>query len=787
MRYRLVLPCFLLVLAACTMDDGTSVDPKTATARAGQDIELELGSARLFISGTNIGSGAGQIPEGSRVKLSLGSSKPAGYRLYSPVVKVEVQDDDGKPVEGIDLDPPASLELLYDRGLANEDGVSNAELSLLRIRGNNVAELNFTTLSPAADTQFTVLESPYVRATFTALDSYAVSTHKDTDPPPPSTALTGTVSALATSTVFQLADAASAFSVNLLVRTADTLTPPTLITLNDAAFNAANPFDPNNRLLTVQTGGNTYTSDSPTASVVVQIDTFTATSSSGSMIGTLAQQGGAGTLQVNFTFTTGSGVATALGGAITDAGGRRTIALSNATGTQTLLLLMPDTLPDAGLAPIQFNDAAFDSGDPFSATSRLMTLTDGADQFTSDLAAASATVTFTDFDTTDLTGTGTITGTLANASPATRTLNYTFTIIAGSDGGPGSLDVGTAFDITTTDVADECAVASDGTDYIVAWLSDVGTTNRTLEYTFLDGTTLNPFGAETHEPGVNLDPAGGFGLAANDIADTVVVGATGADAATSSVWGIFFDPVFGSLYSEINLGTGTRPLVQYHYEQDLFVIAWQSGLDVHAGVFEFDGTQVGTTVTVFTAATLAGLAAPGDLTDEALVTARDGSGVRGRLLTVSTGAAAAAAFDISTAGGGGACSWDAVDGSYLVMTEQVLGGFFTVRQAVTVQPGAAASSGDALPLPALEAFSHAAWGSDGAVFITPEAGMFALESGTAGPTLLAAPVYGNLQGGLALDTTPDGPAIASLFGNEFVLVSARGAGGVHVQPLTLSP
>jgi hypothetical protein len=787
MRYLAVVACSLSVLlAACTLDDGPDAKGKSTTAVAGQDLVLDIGTARLMIDGAAIGTTAGQLPPGTRVTLEVAKNKPAGYDLYSPVFKVSAKDEDGDAITGLTLNPPAVLDLSYDKGHADEDGVSNAELTLLSIDATGVDELTFTSLAPAADTQFVIPAPRRVQGVFTSLNTYAVTRHKDFEPPPPATALTGSTSTLATSTIFQLADSMTVFSVTMAIPTADTTTPPTVITLNDAAFNDGNPLDPNNRLLTMQTGGKNYTSNHANASVVAQLDTFSGAGSSGSMLGTLIEQGASAALQINFTFTTGAGSAVTLGGAVTDAGGRRTILLTNAGGTETLLMMMPDTLPDVGLAPITFDNTTFDSAMPLAPTSRLLTVDDGT-RFTSDLATASVTVTFTSFNATTFTGAGTITGTAANTSPATKTLNYTFNIVAGSDGGSGSVSLDTAFDITTTDVADECAVATDGTDYIVAWLSDVGVTNRTIEYIFLDGTTLTPSGPQSYEPTVSLNPAGGFALASNDIADTVAVGADGSNPATATAWAIFYDPVFGSLYSEVSLGTGAQPRVQYHFDQDVYVIAWQSGTNVMAGVFEFDGTQVGTSVTVFTAATLTGIAAAGDTTNEVLITANDSTGIRGRFVVPGTGALAAGAFDISTSLGGGACSWEDAGGNYIVMTEALIGGFFAVRQAVVVTTGGTGVTGSPLALPLFSGLTKGDWGSDAAMFTNTSAALLALDSSASGPALVAAPIYGDLQGGLNVDLTANGAAIGSLGGTGYVLVSALGAGGVHVQPLTLTP
>lgn len=783
MRYRLVLPCFLLVLAACTFDDGSTPSRDTATARAGQDISLDIGSATLFINRNTIGTDPGQLPPGTRVSLTLAESKP-DRRLYSPVYKVEFKDSDGDDVSGLALSPPAALEISYDESLSKSEGVSLSELVVLEIDGSSVNDLTFTAATPTVDAEFNNVAFGRARLLLSSPRRYAAAKPEQAVPPPPQVALTGTASNLASSTIFQLADAGSSFAVSLALRASDTDTPPIVVTLDDAAFNSANPLDPNNRLLTVQTGGNTYTTDHANASVVVQIDAFSAAGSSGSMLGTVVRQGGSEPLAVNFTFTTGGAAATALAGGVTEAGGRRTIALTNAAGDETLLVLMPDNLPNVALDPVTFDEASFSAATPFDPALRIISLRDGNDSFNSDHASASVTVTFSAFDEGDLTGAGTITGVVSDGA-TTRDLNYTFNLIGGTVGGNGSLDFATA--VNTPGIADQCAVAGDGTDFIVARLAGTGATNRTIEYVFVDGVTFATFGDQSHEPSVDLSPEGGFAMAATSFSETLVVAATGADAATANLRAIFFDTAPGTLLQEVDLGTGAHARVQYHIDQDLHVVAWQSGDDVMAAVFEYDGTQVGTTLTAFSNATLAGLAAAGDTGDEALITATDGSGVQGRYIEVSTGNALGAAFNISTEGGGGLCVWEAAGSRYLVTTETVVAGFFTVRLAVTIPAGTSSVAGDALPLPAIQDLSAAAWGSDGAILISPNASLFALDSGSTGATLVGAPVYGSFQGGLDVDVSATGPAIASLDNTTFLMASARGASGMRLQPITLVP
>lgn len=789
MRYLFASLCFLAVLSACTFDVNKKANSDSATAKAGEDLVVDIGVARLYVPAAAIGSGTGQLPVGSKVTLSHGT-KPSGRTVYSPVIKVSVKDDDGDTVTGLDLDPPATFDMSYDAGLAGEDGVSNTELALLSISGSTIDELDFTTLDATPDTQFNIAYPSRVRARFTSLAGYAVGKHLVTTPPPPQVALTGSISTILTSTAFQLADTGSTYAVNVVIPTANTTTPPAVLTLNDASFNSTNPLDPNNRIMTVQTGGVTYTTDHAAAGVVMQLNTFSGTNSSGTLLGTVVQQGGSNTLAVNFTFTTGGAATVTVGGTVTDAAGRRTINLTDATGDETVLIIMPDTFPNATLDPITFDDSTFDTGDPFNAAGRLLTVTDTGETFSSDVPVlGSVTVTFTSFDDVTLQGAGTITGTVVSATPTNKTLNYTFTVTAGSLGGSGTLTPGTAVSVTT-EQADESAVAYSSVfdEYIVAWLSDVGTTNRELGFAAVAPGTHLITQVGTLEPTFNLDPAGGFALAANDVSDVVVVGATGSDPGTATLVAVFYDAVADSQYgSDVNLGTGAFPMAAYHIGEDLYVLAWQDGADVSAAVFTFNGTQVGSTVTAFTGATLAGLATAGDATDEALITATDGSGVVGQYITVSTGVLAGTQFDLSTSEGGGMVTWEDVGGQYLVVTETLVLGFFAAQQVVCLATGTTVPVGDALTLPSLDSPSRAAWGSDGAIFMTPSTALFPMDSSTTGAELLATPLYGDQQGGLDIDTSPDGAGFASDEATEFVIVSSTGATGVTLQPLVLAP
>jgi hypothetical protein len=266
-------------------------------------------------------------------------------------------------------------------------------------------------------------------------------------------ALTGSLTTLAAFTIFQLSNAGGATSVNLAIPTADTTTPPAVLTLNDASYNAANPTAPTNRIVTVTQGGITYTSDNAAASVTVQLNTFTAGGSSGSMTGTVVQQGGAATLAINFTWTTGA-AAQALGGVVTEAAGRRAITLTDAAGTLQLTILMPTSLPNGALDPVTFNDASFSAADELNPAGRVVTLIEGGVTYSSDVATVgSVTVTFSAFNSGTKVGAGTITGTAVSGAPSTKTMNYSFATTAGGTAAAGTLDAGAPVDITTTSTA----------------------------------------------------------------------------------------------------------------------------------------------------------------------------------------------------------------------------------------------------------------------------------------------------------------------------------------------
>ncbi|MCA8912042.1 MAG: hypothetical protein KDB82_10075 [Planctomycetes bacterium] len=795
MRYRSVLVCFLALsfaVTACTFDDGDDPTDDEATAVAGSDLVIDIGAARLEISQAAIGTGTGQLAPGSKVKLHVVDQDISGRKLYSPIYEVSVTDDTGAAVTGLNLDPYAVLEISWDQNLAANDGHSPAEISMLKIDGTTIDELSFTTLSPTPDSEYTQAFPGRARALLTSFSRFAMSDGgSGATTPPSATALTGTTSTVLTATLFQLADSGSVYSVNVAVPTALTTTPPAVINLNDASFDAGMPTDPNNRAVTVQTGGVTYTSDSPTAGVVFQLDTFTGSGSSGSLVGTVIEQGGSASLAINFTFTTGTAGANALGGTVTDLAGRRTMNLQDSGGGETVVVVMPDTFPNVALDPVTFDSTTYNAGTPTDPANRLVTVNDGSLTYTSFVPVlASVTVTFTSFDSMTLVGAGTITGTVAEATPTLKTLNYTFTTTAGGTGGGGGFTAGTPVDITTTDVADETAITFDidTGNYLGVWLSDVGTTNRTLEVIDINADTMATTTQNSMEPTAALDPAGGLGCAADNAQDLCIVGATGGNAATDSVIAIFYDYGIDSLNTgaEMNLGTGSAPRVVYHVDQDHFVVAWQSGADVMAQVFDWDGTTIGSAFTAISNATLKGLAAPDDATDEALITADDGSGIVGQYVTVSTGAASGSNFDLSTSLSGGLCAYDPVGGNYVVLIQQLVGGFFTSQVALALSPSTTVPVGSALTLAAAAEPTQSCSGNAGTIFSDTGANLYPVDSSASGPAMVDNALLGSING-LNIDTTSDGAPLAGAGTNRYVLLAAKGSGGVTAIPLTLTP
>ncbi|MCB9895161.1 MAG: hypothetical protein H6839_11975 [Planctomycetes bacterium] len=800
MRYLLVLACFAVVLSAtaCTFDDGDETSDDSAIAVAGKDIILDIGVARLEISGVNVGAGTGQIPEGSKVKLEIEDYNISGRKVYSPVVRVRITQG-GSAVTGINLNPAAQLEISYDFNAAIADGNGQGDITLLKIDGTTETEINYTALTPADDADYTVVYPGRLRANFTSFSRFAVTDGGSGGTTLPSvTALTGTTSTVLTATLFQLADTGAVFNVTVALPTALTTTPPTTVSMNDASLDASMPTDPNNRGITVQTGGVTYTTDAPAGSVSFQLDVFTGTGSSGSMVGTVVEQGGSATLLINFTFTTGTAGANALGGTVTDIAGRRTLNLQDGGGTEQFVVLMPDTFPNLALDPITFDDSTYDTGNPTDPAGRIVTVTSGGETFSSDVPTiGSVTITFTSFDSGTLVGAGTITGTVVSATPNLKTLNYTFTTTAGGGGGGGtsSFTSGTPVVINGTDVADECAVCLDlfSGDYMTVWLSDVGTTNRTLEMAQIDSGTLAMVGSQLpFEPTAALDPAGGLGVAGDDVQNLCIVGATGGSATTDTAVAVFyfFDQSSPALNVEVNLGTGTAPRVVYHEGEDTFVVAWQSGTDVMVQAFTFDGVAVDTAHTAVTGGTLKGLScysgSPSSIPDEALITADDGSGIVGQYLTVSTGVLNGTNFDLSTSLSGGISAWDEVGEQYLVIFQQLVSGFFTSQVVLALAPGTTVPLGTTLTLAAAAEPTQSCSGDVGALFADPGANIYPVDSSGAGPAMVATGLFGSFTG-LNIDTTTNGGAVAGAGSGGYVLIAATGATGITAIPLTLTP
>jgi hypothetical protein len=291
----------------------------------------------------------------------------------------------------------------------------------------------------------------------------------------------------------------------------------------------------------------------------------------------------------------------------------------------------------------------------------------------------------------------------------------------------------------------------------------------------------------SYEPTAALVPAGGLGIATDNFQNLAIVGATGSDPSTSSVAAIFYDFTAGALNTaEVNLGTGAAPRVSYHPTSDSFVLAWQSGANVMAQVFDFDGDPVAAAFTALSGATLTGLAAALDSSDEALLTADDGSGIVGIHIEMSSGTLGGTVFDLSTSLSGGLCIWDQVGDNYVVLFQELVGGFFTSQVLLTLAPGPTTPVGSALTLVAAAAPTQCVSGDVGALFADPAANMYPVETSSSGAVLVADPIYGQLDGH-DIDVTTDGGALAADGNGGYALIAARGASGVTVIPLTLAP
>jgi hypothetical protein len=395
------------------------------------------------------------------------------------------------------------------------------------------------------------------------------------------------------------------------------------------------------------------------------------------------------------------------------------------------------------------------------------------------------TLTFTSYNNTTKVGAGTITGTVVSTTPTVKTLNYTFTTTAGGAGGGGTFTAGAVSAVTTTDTADESFVVFDGSDYVAGWLSDTGTTNRTLEFVSLDTSTLAAGTQKSFEPSVNLAPGAGVRAAASASGLILVVGATGTDAGTSAVHGVLYDYTAGT-GTDISIGTGTAPRVAYNAASGNFVVAFQSGTDTLVRCYTPAGAAVSAAITAHANAVLAGLAAAGAANNEALVTANDGSGVVGRLVTPGTGAAAGASFELSTSLGGGICAFDGSTGRYLVIVETLILGFFNAQTVRALAAGSTTPVAGTLTLAALTGITGAVGGAQGVIFTTADTNLYAVTGGTTQPVLVGAPIFG-AQTGINSDGTSDGPALGTAGGGNYLLLAALGSGGAEAVPLTITP
>ena len=787
MRYLFAIACLTASLAfmGCQTDDGKNANRDSGIAKTGQDLIVDIGVCRVEVSSAAIGPGAGQLPAGSKLSLRVIADASGNRMPFSPTVRILATDSAGAALTGLNLSPPARILLHYDFALVADEGIPTGDLLFLSVESSGTTELSYNGTAAVPDTQFTLASRGRAEALFTEFSTVLVSGGGSGGTGQP-TALSGTISTVLTSTIFQLSDSGANVSATMAIPTADTTTVPNLLILNDASFDAGNPTDPNNRILNVTVGGTTYTTDDASAGVTVSLNAFSGSSSSGTMVGTVAESGGSATLAINYTFTTGAAGALALTGTVNDVFGIRTLTLQDGLSVVNVTILMPDTFPNLALDPITFDDASFDAGNPTDPNNRIVTVTEGSETFSSDVPIASVIVTFTSFDAVTGDSAGTITGTAISATPSIKTLDYTFTTTGGGGGG-GTFTAGTEVDITTSQAAVESAIVYDGFDYVGAWLSDVGTSNRIVRVLEIS-TSLTGIGAATdYEPAAPMEANGGFGAAVDSVFDNLtVVGASGPSAATDTVviMGIDYFDNPGS-FTEFTY-TGTNPMVTYNAQADLFVVAWQTGAGISFVTMAADGSVIVTGPTaVLAGTTLTGLAAAGGSNDEVLITADDASGIVGQYVTPSTGAASGSVFDISTDLSGGVAVWDEVGGQYLVTTQATI--VITVQQVISLPVGSTTPNSNVLQLLALNAVSLAGGGDVGVIMTDALSTFYAMDSDAAtGPASIGNPIDGNAAG-IDFDTTVNGPPLANDGAGGYVALAALGAGGVKAVPFTVVP
>jgi hypothetical protein len=786
MRYWLVLLLPLLVLASCKSSDGNEPDDGKVTAISGQDLILDVGYCRVEVSRLAIGTGTGQLAPGSTLKIEVIDALATNVTPYSQNVRISAKTSAGAAVTGLNLSPPANVFLRYDFSAAARDGHDETELTYVTKVGTTFTNLAHTLVTPVTGSLFTTPAQGQALALMTSFGDCVVAfgTASGGGGGPLPTALTGSISTLLTFTNFALNNTGSTITGNLIIPTTDTTGLPKNLTLNDASFDSANPTLATNRILTVTTGGKTYTTDKAGASVAAVISTFAGVNSSGSLVGSLGESSGTGTLSINYTFTTGAAGATALTGTVNDLGGRRTLNLQDSLGTVTVLVVMPDTNPATPTSTVTFDDASFDSTNPTDPAGRILTVTEAGTTFSSDVPVlGNATVAFTAFAAG--VSTGTITGTVVSATPTSKTLNYTFTTTAGTaGGGAGTLTATAPVDVAATDDAVESAIVANGAGYFAMWLSSVGVTTRTIHTRDLDANGATTGTQGSVEPVAALDAAGGFSAAIN-AGVIVLCGATGS-ATSSSVIAVVINPATPAISFEHTLGTGTKPKVVFNSTANVFVVAFTTAAGVSVSTLPAAGSSFAAPVAFHAGATLTGLASAG-AADEVLVCANDTTGIRARRvqpsLLVGLGAGS---FDITTSLGAGVCSFDPVFGAYLIAVQETSG---SQTQAIIRQlpVGSDTLHATKLTVTALTPLTQAAPGSNSALMSDAFATFHALKSSATGPAQIGAPLIGVFSG-LNDDTTSDGAAIAGGAAGVYIALAARGTGnGISAIKLTVTP
>ncbi|MCC6573330.1 MAG: hypothetical protein IT462_06005 [Planctomycetes bacterium] len=777
----------MILLAACRLDDGDSPTLVKATAVSGQDMVLNIGYARVEIGRNAIGTGAGQLAPGSIVSLTATGNFVENAHVYSPVLRVHVSDAAGVDVSGLSLSPPAAVFLRYDLDAAGRDGNAVENLLVLKKTGAATTTFIYSATLPVTDSQFTNPEPGWTLVHVTSFSDFAVTDGGSGEPAPEPVDLDGTVSTVLGFTVFELENAGQTIEANLAVPTSLTTTVPTVQALNDASYDATNPSGATNRILTVATGGVDYTTDAPGAGVTLSLDTFSGVNSSGTLVGVLVEDGGTDTLNINYEFTTDSAGAITLAGAVTDLGGRRTIQLSDSGQTISVAIIMPDTLPAAPFPDtINFDAASFNAATPLDPSGRLITVSQGGTNYTSDVASPAADVDVTFASFASGVSSGGITGTVVSDSGAPLVINFTFTTVAANGGGGGGTFTNDAPVYVDTDPAVESAVVFDGTNFVALWLSDVGTTNRTIEIQQVTTAGVESGAQVSVEPTAALQGSGGMAAAISPTDVLVVVGATGSNPATSTVVALVVDYTTPSLVQQHTIGNGTFPRVVWNNAgTGQFVIAYTTGTGVSLNTLDATGATLSSASAFLPGAILGGLAS-GGAADEVLISGPDGTGVRAQLVVATTAAASGSAFDISTTLGGGLCAFDIVSGRYLVLAEQQNG--FVVSPLLRQLPvGGSTLDAQSIVLVGFEALTQAATGDNAVMLCDPSSDFHAVVGDTTtGPEQIGSAIIGAYSG-IDLDTSSDGPALASDGAGHFLAACARGAGGFSVIRFTVTP